>query len=1010
MDLTDEYIEDAYPLSPLQQGMLFHSLRGHGPDLYCQQSAFVAEGLDVDCFRRAWQSVLDRHTILRTSFHFLGLDQPVQRVHRHVAVPLEIHDWRSVSPAEQEARLKTFLRKERERGIDLTVAPLMRLAVIKLDETTSYYAWSHHHILLDGWSAPLINEEVFSCYKALIRGEPWTPAAPLPYRHYVDWLNAQDLGEAQAFWRRTLKDFTSPTPLPLDRTAGSSPKRREGPAEQLLRLPAELTDELRLFGRRHGLTLNTLVLGAWALLLSRHGGGEDVLFGATVSGRPGNLPGVEGMIGLFINTLPVRVRVPAEEELVGWLKRLQEQQAERMQFEFSPLAAVHGWSDVPRGTPLFHSLVVFENYPVGQPAAARPAGLKVRRIHQAVEHTNYPLMLVAVPKANELLLRIVYASARFDRGAIQQMLLHVQTLLESMVSSPKQKVQAISPMSAREHFQVVSDWNDTSINYPQRGCLHELIQDQVERTPDAIAVECSGQRLTYRELNDRANQLAHHLMRLGVGPEVPVAVCLERSLEMVVGLLAVLKSGGAYVPLDPTYPRERLEFMLAEVRAPVVITQEHLATGALAELIEAQGTILDVVSRPPPRAMPWAIQLRPVGAPDTGPLPLSPEGAALDSPGHRPGRDAGTPTCSLRPGQVSNAIDSDRTDNPVSGVRPEHPAYIIYTSGSTGNPKGAVNTHAGIVNRLLWMQDTYRLDESDRVLQKTPYSFDVSVWEFFWPLLTGARLVVARPGGHQDPDYLARLIEQEGITTTHFVPSMLSAFLEVDLAGCSYLRRVICSGEALTWDLQERFFSRLDAELHNLYGPTEASVDVTFWACQKHSPRKLVPIGRPIANMKMLILDERLQPVPIGVAGELHIGGIGLARGYWNRPDLTAEKFVPDPFSAEPGARLYKTGDLCRWLPDGVIEYLGRLDFQVKIRGNRIELGEIESVLSKHPGILHSVVTVRPDLPGGPGLAAYVVPQSSAAPTAEELRAFLRSRLPDFMVPAAFVSHESLPL
>jgi amino acid adenylation domain-containing protein len=546
-----------------------------------------------------------------------------------------------------------------------------------------------------------------------------------------------------------------------------------------------------------------------------------------------------------------------------------------------------------------------------------------------------------------------YSTDLFDEARIERMVSHYLTLLEAAAADPNQRLFELPLLNEVERQQILVEWNRTEVSYPKDRCLHELIEDQVERAPEATAVVFEGDSLTYRQLNARANQLARYLRGLGVGPDTLVAICVERSLEMVVGLLGILKAGGAYVPLDPEYPQERLAFMLADAGSQVLLTHSGL-----------QGSL---------RA-------------HTGKV------VRLDADWPR--------------------IAGEGVDNVTSSVGADHLAYMIYTSGSTGRPKGAMNTHRAIVNRLLWMQDAYRLTPSDRVLQKTPFSFDVSVWEFFWPLLTGAKLVVARPGGHKDGAYLANLICKEKITTTHFVPSMLSTFLEQGglESSCASLKRVICSGEALPFDLQQRLFSLLPAELHNLYGPTEAAVDVTYWACQRNSRLRTVPIGRPIANTQIHILDRHLQPMPIGVAGELHIGGIGLARGYHNRPDLTAEKFIPDPFRKEPGARLYKTGDLARFLPDGTIEYLGRLDNQVKIRGFRIELGEIESVLTGLPGVREAVVVAREDVPGDKRLVAYLTAQAGEPPKVSELRSLLQAKLPEYMVPSAFVTLDRFAL
>jgi len=497
-----------------------------------------------------------------------------------------------------------------------------------------------------------------------------------------------------------------------------------------------------------------------------------------------------------------------------------------------------------------------------------------------------------------------------------------------------------------------TEWNSTVVHYPTDVLLHQLFARQAERTPDAVVLKFGSSCLTYRQLELKANQLARRLQDLGVGPDTMVGLSAFRSLEMVVGLLGILKAGGAYVPIDPEYPRERLSFMLADANLQVLLTQDSVKP-----VLPAHNAVT----------------------------------LCLDT--------------------EWETIATFPSSAPTSDAKPSNLAYMIYTSGSTGKPKGALNQHSGVCNRLLWMQERYGLTPADTILQKTPFSFDVSVWEFFWPLLSGARLVIAKPGGHQDPAYLAQLIQLEKITVVHFVPSMLRAFLaEPTSAKCSSLRHVICSGEALTHDLQEQFFSRLPCELHNLYGPTEAAVDVTHWTCLRCSQSPIVPIGRPVANTRMYVLDEQRREVPIGTEGELHIGGVQVGRGYHNRPELTAEKFVPDPFSSNPSDRLYKTGDLARWMPDGNIEYLGRLDFQVKIRGFRIELGEIESALGLHKAVRQAVV-VALDEPGRDRrLVAYLTARPAQRATVTELRDHLLACLPDYMVPALFVWLDAIPL
>ncbi|GAK54268.1 amino acid adenylation [Candidatus Moduliflexus flocculans] len=546
-----------------------------------------------------------------------------------------------------------------------------------------------------------------------------------------------------------------------------------------------------------------------------------------------------------------------------------------------------------------------------------------------------------------------YRAGMFEPATISRMTGHFLAILRDLLDHPDATMSEIKMLTDAERQQLLVEWNDTAVAYPLDVCLHRLIEAQVERTPDAIAVVFEDASLTYRELNRRANQLAHHLQASGVMPDTLVGICAERSFEMIIGLLAVMKAGGAYVPLDPEYPKECLAFMLQDSQTPILLTQVRL----LAALPEHQAEVFCL--------------------------------------------DRDWPTVA----QLSE-------QNPESSTTATDLIYMIYTSGSTGKPKGAMNVHRGVVNRLLWMQDAYQLRPEDRILQKTPFSFDVSGWEFWWPLLTGARLVFARPGGHRESAYLTELIQQQQITTLHFVPPMLQVFLAEPAARqCRSLRRVMCSGEALPYDLQQRFFDVFpDVELHNLYGPTEAAIDVTFWRCDPDTPRKSVPIGRPIANTQTYVLDAAMQPTPIGVPGELYLGGVNLARGYLNRPDLTAEKFVPDPFSGQPAARLYKTGDLVRYWPDGALEYLGRLDHQVKIRGFRIELGEIETALASHPAIREVVVVAREDQPGEKRLAAYLVAAHTPAPTIQELRQFLQATLPEYMIPAAFVFLDAMPL
>ncbi|MEW6736734.1 MAG: amino acid adenylation domain-containing protein, partial [Acidobacteriota bacterium] len=828
-------IEDVYALSPLQQGIFFHTLYSPNSGVYVEQLSCVLRGkLNVSAFKQAWQQVLERHPILRTAFVWKDLDQPVQVVRRNVSLPWTEEDWRGLDNTDQQERLNNYLKEDLYQGFNLSKAPLMRVALITLAENCYQFIWTHHHLVMDGWCLSLILNDAFAFYEAGCQGRSPQLARNRPYRDYLAWLQQQDLVKAEEFWRTTLQGFLAPTPLTIDRNTVNLLDNGyiEEYGEKQLELEANLTSALQALARQHKLTLNTFIQGAWAILLSRYSGEKDIVFGTVVSGREAELSGIESMVGLFINTLPMRVHIYDEEPLLSWLHRLQEHQVELRQYEYSPLLKIKQWSEVPGERPLFESIVVFENYPVDAALSKYVESLAVSNIH-FIDRTNFPLTLAVVP-GQQLLLRLGYDSRRFDNNFITRLLGHLETILENIVNNPTICLNRISLLTEKEQHQLLVEWNQTAQDYPYNQCLHRLFEEQVKRSPDAVALVFEDEWLTYRELNERANQLAYRLQALGITSDNLVGICLERSNEMVVGLFAILKTGAAYLPLDPTYPKERLAFMLADAKIPVVLTQQRLKS-LLTELTESLSDKIDII--------------------------------CLDT--------------------EWSAIIQESVENPNSTVTPYNLAYTIYTSGSTGKPKGAMNTHQAICNRLLWMQDTYQLKSDDAVLQKTPFSFDVSVWEFFWPLLVGARLVIAQPGGHQDSAYLVKLIIQEQITTLHFVPPMLQAFLEESgIKNCHSLRRLICSGEALAYELQERFYNSLNAELHNLYGPTEAAVDVTYWACQSASNRRIVPIGRPIANTEIYILDTQMQAVPIGVAGELHIGGIGLARGYLNRPEL----------------------------------------------------------------------------------------------------------------------------
>jgi len=928
-------VEDIYPLSPMQQGMLFQSLYGQGSGDYINQMRVDVHGLDVARFQAAWQVALEHHDILRTGFLWqTELEQPLQVVYKAVSVPLVEHDWQQ--RADRSEALDALADAARAEGFVLEQAPLLSLVVVRTGADSHHLIYTNHHILMDGWSSSQLFGEVLQQYA----GE--SPRAPNGrYRDYIAWLQAQDPAISETFWKAQLAGLLEPTRL------SRGVKREQGPSQvngihRLAFEPAP-TEQLKAFAQRHKVTLNTLVQSAWLLLLQRHTGLDTVAFGATVAGRPAELPGIEQQVGLFINTLPVVATPSPQLSVDAWLQQVQGQNLRLREQEHTPLFEIQRWAGLG-GEALFDNILVFENYPVSEALEqGSPAGLRFGAM-DSLEQTHYPLT-VLLAMGDSLAVEFNYDRAAFDAHEINHLAEHFQQVLEALTLPQVTRLADLPSLPAAQRKLIVEDWNATAREYPLQRAVHHLIEDQVALAPETPALVFGAEHLSYAELNRRANRLAHRLIEAGVGPDVLVGVAVERSIEMVVGLLAVLKAGGAYVPLDPEYPRERLAYMLDDSGVKLLLTQAHLRE-----------------------------QL---------PIPHGLETLVLGSGGFEAYSDA----------------------NPDIVVDGENLAYVIYTSGSTGQPKGAGNRHLALTNRLCWMQEAYCLDPSDTVLQKTPFSFDVSVWEFFWPLMTGARLVVAAPGDHRDPSKLVSLINRAQVTTLHFVPSMLQAFLlDSSVSSCTSLQRIVCSGEALPVDAQQQVFAKLPhAGLYNLYGPTEAAIDVTHWTCVDEG-RDSVPIGKPIANLGCYVLNSNFEPVPAGVLGELFLGGVGLARGYHRRPGLTAERFIAHPFIK--GERLYRTGDLARYRADGVIEYAGRIDHQVKLRGLRIELGEIEARLLEHEWVREAAVLAV----DGKQLVGYVVLQTQSAGWREILSAHLASHLPDYMVPAQWVLLGHMPL
>jgi len=900
---------------------------------------------DIECFRKAASSVIARHPILLASISEDGQSQQIQSG-THIDFPLT--DLAGKPEAEKSKQLEAAIEAEVSHRFDLATGPLLRVRIIRMSPDHHVVLWTAHHIVCDGWSGGLIVSELGKIYSALKQGVSPSLEAALSFAEYVRLTegdtNAQQ--DSISYWVNRFATIPQPLDLPLDRPRSAVRTARASTVK--LDLGHSLHQHLKRFAGQQRTTLVVLLLSGLKVLLHRLSGQSDLVVGLGVAGQA--ITGRNCLVGHCVNLLPIRSSLQPEDSFQANLAAMKKEILDAYDHSAATIGSILQHIDVPRSAdrpPLVEVIFNVDR----DPGEVQFTGLQFACERNPKRALHYDLFLNIVESPRGMYAECDFNSDLFDAATIVRWLGHYQTLLESISSEPAKSLADLQILSPSETSQLLDDWNRTRVDYAESRLLHELIESQVKKSPHAPALTFDGQTITYAELNARANRVARRLQKLGAGPDVLIGVFLERSFEMVVALLAVLKAGAAYVPIDPEYPSDRIAFMISDSNCPVLLTVEHLRD----RLPPVGCVVVDLKSD-------W--------------------------------------------NQIAQESDCDL----ASSTTEKNLAYMIYTSGSTGLPKGALNTHRGIRNRLLWMQSQYAMTAGDRVLQKTPFSFDVSVWEFFWPLMVGGHLVIARPGGHRDANYLVSLIQRDKITITHFVPSMLAAFLaEPNVGQCVSLRHVICSGEALSSSLQRDFFNVLDARLHNLYGPTEAAVDVTFWECRRDSTLATVPIGKPIANTTVYVLDQHLHPVPIGVPGELFLGGVQIGRGYHNRLDLTADKFLADPFSEDPQARLYRTGDLCRWLPTGNLDYLGRLDFQVKVRGLRIELGEIEAVLARHHSVRQCVV-VASESDGEKSLIAYLEPRNGSVPSISELRAHLKKDLPDYMLPAEFVTLDALPL
>jgi aspartate racemase len=948
------------PLSYAQERLWFLDQLEPGSPTYNVPAALQLEGaLDAEALVGSLNEIVARHEALRTAFPSVD-GQPVQRVATAMGLHVPVVDLSGLPESEREGRARRLAEEEARRPFDLARGPLLRAKLLRLDEEKHLLLLTMHHIVSDGWSAGILSRELATLYEAFSSGQP-SPLRELPIQYsdfaiwQREWLQGEVLEAQLSYWRQQLAGAPALLELPTDRPRPAVQTYRGG--WESVRLPLPLSDSLRTLSRHEGATLFMTLLAAFQVLLHRYTGQEDIVVGTPIANR--NREEIEGLIGFFVNTLVMRSDLsgnPTFRELLREVREVCLQAYDHQDLPFEKLVQELQPERNLSYAPVAQVVFAFQNLPLQRISLAN---LKVSQRRFETGTAKFDLLLSIADEVEGMRAVFGYNTDLFDATTIKRMAGHFQTLVEGVASDPDQQISLLPLLTQAERHRMLVEWNDTRADYPRGQCVHQLFEAQVERTPEAVAVVFGDRQLTYRELNRRANRLAHYLRKRGVGPEALVAICVERSLELVVGLLGILKAGGAYVPLGPSDPKERLAFLLEDAGASLLLTTEQV--------------LLDL--------------------PD------------FDSP-------------VVRLDENLEAAAGQNDGNPLSATTDANLAYVMYTSGSTGRPKGVSVVHRGVV-RLVKGTDYARLTANEVFLQFAPLSFDASTFEIWGALLNGARLVVCPP---RSPSLqaLGRVLKRHEVTTIWLTAGLFHQMVDDHIQGLRPVRQLLAGGDVLSAEHAREALSNLDpCYLVNGYGPTE---NTTFTTCYAMTdPQQVghsVPIGRPIGNTQVYLLDRRLQPVPVGVPGELHIGGDGLARGYLNRPALTAGSFIPNPFRDEPGSRLYKTGDWARYRPDGNIEFLGRMDYQVKIRGFRVELGEIETVLRRSPSVREAVVLARDDGPPdasvermpGKRLVGYVVPKQGSAPAAAELRHFLRRQLPEYMIPSHFVMLRDLPL
>ncbi|HEY0546553.1 MAG TPA: amino acid adenylation domain-containing protein [Pyrinomonadaceae bacterium] len=934
------------PLSFAQERLWFlHQLEPENAVYNAPIAIRLRGSLNVGALESSLTELVRRHAILRTTFGMSG-GESVQEIAAPRALQIPLTDLSHLPPAERTRQTVRLMAEKSFEPFDLRCGPLLRAALLRLDEDEHIALFAMHHIVFDGWSLAIFVGELTTLYSAYATGKVSAPGElPIQYADFARWQRAQLQGETfdrlLSFWKQQLGGQLPVLQLPFDRPRPAV--QTFAGARKTIRLSKRLTESLKELSRREGVTLFMTLLAIFKTLLYRYTGQSDLLVGTPIANRL--RPELEGLIGFFVNTLVMRAELAGDQtflELLRQVRAVALQAYEHQDMPFEQLVQALQPERNLSHSPLFQVMFTFQE----SLEVWRLPELEVELLDPPDKLSKFDLTLDVTVTDDELQLTVEYNTDLFEHETASRMLNHFQALATGVAATPERTLSQLPLLSADERELILVELNRTQMPYAFDRCAHQIFEELVERQPDKVALICGDETLTYGELNRRSNRLAHYLRRLGVGPEVVVGICVDSSAEMAVGILGTLKAGGAYLPLDASYPIERLAFMMEDARLPILLTQERLLDSLPSRLHQI---------------------------------------VCLDTDGEK--------------------LAGEAEHNPVNLTRPDNLAYMIYTSGSTARPKGVQLGHQGLCNLAAAQVQAFGIGQGSRVLQFSSFSFDASVWETVMALLTGATLCMARrETDFLDGENLLQILREQAITIATLPPSVLSA---LPVTALPDLQTLISAGESCSSEIVARWSP--GRSFFNAYGPTESTVCASLRKCEASDERRAPSIGRPIANMEIYILDRRGNPVPVGVPGELYIGGAGLARGYHNRPALTAEKFVPHPFSREPGARLYRTGDLVRYLPEGDIEFLGRMDFQVKVRGFRIELEEIESVLNGHPSVRQNVVVTREDTPGEKRLIAYVVTDGQPL-TVEQLRGYLKEKLPAYMIPSVFLVLKNFPL